>query len=155
MSTQYSSHPALSGADSLANATNDFILLCARILLGWIFVRSGYGKLFNIPGVAASFPARGIPYFMAYISVPVEFFGGIAVLLGLATRYVAALMGLFVIIATFTSHRYWDFADPVVRRAQDSNFWKNAAILGGFCCLFVTGAGRISLDGWLRHRRVG
>lgn len=152
MTTQYGSHPALSGADAIAASTSDFMLLCARILLGWIFIRSGYGKIFNIPGVAAGFPARGIPYFMAYISVPVEFFGGIALLLGLTTRYVALLMGLFVIIATLTSHRYWEFTDAAVRRVQDSNFWKNAAILGGFVSLFVSGGGRIGFDGWLRQR---
>jgi putative oxidoreductase len=152
MSTQYSSHPALSGADAIAASTSDFMLLCARILLGWIFIRSGYGKLFNIPGVAASFPARGIPSFMAYISVPVEFLGGIALLLGLATRYVAVLMALFMVIATLISHRYWDFTEAAVRRAQEGSFWKNAAILGGFFSLFVSGGGGIGLDGWLRRR---
>ena len=101
-------------------------------MLGWIFIRSGYGKLFNIEAVAASFPPRGVPYFMAYVSVPVEFFGGVALLLGLATRYVALLMGLFTVIATLVSHRYWDFTEAAVRRAHESSFWKNVAIVGGF-----------------------
>ena len=48
MSMQSSSHPALSCADQLAADTSDFFLLVGRILLGWIFVRSGYGKLFDI-----------------------------------------------------------------------------------------------------------
>ena len=152
MSTQYSSHPALSGADALAASTSDFVLLCARIMLGWIFIRSGYGKLFNIEAVAASFPPRGVPYFMAYVSVPVEFFGGVALLLGLATRYVALLMGLFTVVATLVSHRYWDFSEAAVRRAHESSFWKNVAIVGGFLSLFVSGGGRIGLDGWLRRR---
>jgi uncharacterized membrane protein YphA (DoxX/SURF4 family) len=38
-----------------------------------------------------------------------------------------------------------------VRRAQDSSFHKNMAMLGGFFFLFVCGAGRFSLDGWLRR----
>src|SRR5262249_55454251 len=42
---QTSSHPALSGADSLAASTSDILLLIGRILLGWIFMRSGYGKI--------------------------------------------------------------------------------------------------------------
>jgi putative oxidoreductase len=152
MTTQSSSHPKLSSADAIAASTSDFVLLCARILLGWIFIRSGYGKLFHIAAVAASFPPRGVPYFMGYISVPVEFFGGVALLLGLATRYVALLMALFMVIATLISHRYWDFADAAVRRAQETSFWKNVAILGGFLSLFVSGGGRIGLDGWLRRR---
>ena len=147
-----SSHPALSHADALAANTADFVLLIGRILLGLIFVRSGYGKLFHIDAVAASFPPRGIPAFMAYISVPVEFFGGLALIFGLASRYVVILMAAFMLVATFSSHRYWDFTDAAARRAQDSNFYKNMAMLGGFAFLFVCGAGRLSLDNWLRKR---
>ena len=39
------------------------------------------------------------------------------------------------------------------RRAQDGNFYKNMAMLGGFLFLFVCGAGRLSVDGWLRGRK--
>lgn len=147
-----SSLPALSHADRLAANTADIALLIGRILLGWIFVRSGYGKLFDIPGVAATFPPRGIPAFMAYISVPVEFFGGLALIFGLATRYIVMVMVVFMLVATFSTHRYWEFADAAARRAQDSNFYKNMAMLGGFFFLFICGAGRLSLDGWLRKR---
>jgi putative oxidoreductase len=150
--TESSSHPALSHADALAASTADIVLLIGRILLGLIFVRSGYGKLFHIDAVAASFPPRGILAFMAYISVPVEFFGGLALIFGLATRYVVILMAAFMLIATFSSHRYWDFTDAAARRAQDTNFYKNMAMLGGFAFLFVCGAGRFSLDSWLRKR---
>jgi putative oxidoreductase len=71
---------------------------------------------------------------------------------GLATRYAVILMVAFTLVATFSSHRYWDFTDPAVRRAQDTNFYKNMAMLGGFAFLFVCGAGRFSLDNWLRKR---
>ena len=150
---QNSSHPALSGADSIAASTSDIILLAGRILLGWIFMRSGYGKIFDIPGYAATFPARGLPTFLAYISVPAEFFGGIALILGLATRYVVVVMVIFMLVATFSSHRYWEFTEVAVRRAQDGNFYKNLAILGGFLFLFVGSPGRFSIDAWLRKRR--
>jgi putative oxidoreductase len=149
---QSSSHPALSGADSLAASTSDILLLIGRILLGWIFVRSGYGKIFDIPAYAATFPARGLPTFLAYIAVPAEFFGGIARILGLATRYVVVVMIVFMLVATFSSHRYWEFTDAAVRRAQDSSFYKNMAILGGFLFLFVGGARRFSIDAWLGRR---
>jgi putative oxidoreductase len=85
--------------------------------------------------------------------VPSEFFGGLALMFGLATRYAALLMTVFMLVATFSSHRYWDFTDAAARRAQDSNFYKNMAILGGIFFLFVCGAGRFSLDAWLRKQR--
>jgi putative oxidoreductase len=152
MSVQTSSHPALSGADSLANATSDFLLLFGRILLGWIFVRSGYGKLFDIAGYGASFPARGLPFWLVYVAVPVEFFGGLALLLGFATRYVAIVMAIFIVVASFSSHAYWLIAEAAPRRINESQFWKNISMLGGFVIFFVTGPGRFSADGWLRKR---
>jgi putative oxidoreductase len=149
---QNSSHPTLSGVDSMAASTSDALLLIGRILLGWIFVRSGYGKIFDISAYAATFPARGLPPFLAYIAVPAEFFGGIALIFGLATRYVVLVMIVFMLVATFSSHRYWEFTDAAARRAQDSSFYKNVAMLGGFLFLFVVGAGLLSLDAFLRRR---
>ena len=131
MSMQPSSHPALSGVDAIANSTADFVLLFGRILLGWIFVRSGYGKVLDIPAYAATFPARSLAPWLAYIAAPFEFFGGIALILGLATRYVILGFFIFMPVATFSSHRYWDF--PAAQQAaQASNFYKNVAMFGGF-----------------------
>ena len=143
-------HSALSHADAFALSTADISLLIGRVLLAWIFVRSGYGKLFNIEAVANSFPLRGLPPFLAYIAVPFEFFGGIALIFGFATRYLIFGFVIFMLVATFSSHRYWEFTDAAARRAQDSSFYKNIAMLGGFFFLFVCGAGRLSVDGWLR-----
>ena len=146
------SHRVLSYADRLSDSTSGIVLLIGRILLGWIFVRSGYGKLFNIEAYSLTFPPRGIPAFMAYISVPAEFFGGLALMFGFATRYVAIVMVIFMLVATFSSHRYWNFTDAATRRVQEASFYKNLAILGGIGFLFVCGAGRLSLDNWLRKR---
>jgi putative oxidoreductase len=150
--SEKSSLTALSGADGLAASTSDIVLLIGRILLGWIFVRSGYGKLFNVEAYATTFPVRGLPPILAYIAVPVEFFGGIVLILGLATRYVVLVMVIFMLVATFSSHRYWEFSDINVRRVQDVNFYKNLAMLGGFFFLFICSGGRFSVDGWLRRR---
>jgi putative oxidoreductase len=153
MNTQGSSHPALSGADAFAASASDVILLIGRIMLGWIFVRSGYGKIFDIAAYGATFPARGMPAWLAYIAVPAEFFGGVALILGLATRYVVLVMLVFMLVATVSTHHYWTFADVAQRRIQDSAFYKNVAMTGGFLFLFVVGAGRISLDAWLAEKR--
>src|SRR6188474_3530973 len=147
------SYSALSHADGLAANTSDLLLLVGRILLALIFVRFGYGKLFNVEAVAASFQLRWIPPVLAYIAVPFEFFGGLALILGLATRYVVLGFVVFMLVATFSSHRYWEFADAAARRSQDSSFYKNMPMLGGFFFLFVCGAGRLSVDDWLRKRK--
>jgi uncharacterized membrane protein YphA (DoxX/SURF4 family) len=54
-----SSHPTLSYTDSLAASTSDTLLLIARILMGWIFVRSGLGKLMDINAFIATMPPAG------------------------------------------------------------------------------------------------
>ena len=154
LSNQNSSLPVLSHADALAANTSDFLLLLGRILVGWIFVRSGYGKLFDIGAYSATFAARGLPAYLAYVAVPLEFFGGFAIMLGIATRYIVIAMVGFMLVATFSSHAYWQFADVNVRRVQDTNFHKNVAMIGGFLFLFVSGSGRFSVDAWLRRRAV-
>lgn len=140
-----SSHPLLSYADRLAVAWQDFLLLAGRVLIGLIFVQSGWRKLMDIPGFVASMPRRDLPAVMGYIAPPVEFLGGLAIMLGFATRYAAAVMFLFVVIAAVSSHRYWNF--PEAQQAnQQSHFMKNVTIMGGMILLFVTGGGRFSLD---------
>jgi putative oxidoreductase len=95
---------------------------------------------------------RGIPEFLAYLGPPVEFFGGIAVLTGLATPYAALLIFVFTVIATATSHRFWEYTDPAQYRAQNTNFWKNVSMMGGMLLLAVTGGGRYSIDRLLFRR---
>lgn len=150
--TLRSSHPALSLTDQVAMSTSDFLLLAGRILLGWIFLRSGWGKIDNIAGYANTFPGRGLSPWMAWIAVPFEFLGGIALILGIATRYVLIGFVIFMLVATFSSHAYWTFTDVAQRRIQDSAFWKNISILGGILILFVAGPGKLSIDRFLAKR---
>ena len=58
---------------------------------------------------------------------------------------------MFLIVATALAHRYWEYP-AAAQMAQYLNFLKNLSILGGMMLLFVTGAGRFSIDGWLRKR---
>lgn len=147
-----SSHPALSLADSVAMSTSDFVLLAGRILLGWIFLKSGFPKLFDIAHVATTYPSRGLAPWLVWIAVPAEFFGGLFVILGFATRYVAVVLIVFTVVASVSSHAYWDVTDAALRRAQDTNFWKNMSMVGGFLIYFVAGPGRWSVDRWLVRR---
>jgi putative oxidoreductase len=140
-----SSHPSLSYSDSIAGTWQDFLLLVGRVLIGWIFLLYGWGKLGSIPAYAKSFPGRGLAEWMAYIAVPVEFLGGLALVLGFATRYAVLVMLFFMIVASFSSHAFWSVPDAQ-RGNQGAHFWKNIAIMGGMVLLFVTAGGRFSLD---------
>jgi putative oxidoreductase len=140
------------GIDGFAQSSRDWLLLLGRILLGGIFVLSGYGKLMGLSAFAASLEQKGVPFasVMALIGAPVEFFGGLAIVLGIETRYSAALMVAFVIMATLISHRFWEYQDAV-RQMQQTHFLKNMAIIGGFVVLFVQGGGSFALARLWRH----
>ncbi len=144
--SDFASPSVLSYADHMAARSHDIMLLLGRVLLGWIFVTSGWRKLMDIPGFAATMPRRGLPEFLGYVALPVEFIGGLMILFGVATRYAALLILLFTMVATFSSHRYWDFTDAAQRQQQNSHFWKNVSMMGGQILLFLTGGGRYAVD---------
>lgn len=147
-----SGHPMLSYTDKLAAQWADFLLLVGRVVLGWIFLFYGWSKLTTIPQYATTFPGRGLSPWMAYLAVPVEFLGGLALLLGFATRYTVLVMLFFMVVATFSSHAYWSV--PQAQRGnQTAHFWKNISMMGGLVLLFITGAGKYSVDAMLGRRR--
>ena len=152
MSMQATGKSSILGhTDGLASVWQDFLLLAARLLFGWIFISSGWRKLMDIPGFVKTMPNRGLPDFLGYVAPPVEFIGGICLILGFATRYASVVMLLFIIIATFSSHRYWD-APAAQQGNQSAHFWKNVSMMGGSVLLFITGAGRYALDSMLGKR---
>jgi putative oxidoreductase len=139
-----------------AGSSQDFGLLLGRLALGTIFVTSGFEKLFALGGFTANLASKGVP--MSWIFGPlgacVEFFGGLAIVLGFATPLSAFLMLAFTIVATGISHRFWEY-EGAARVPQETNFYKNLAIAGGFILLCAAGSGRLSLDGLFFRRKSG
>jgi putative oxidoreductase len=133
--------------DSGRTRAEDVILLVGRVALGAIFVKSGLQKLLALGAFASVLSSRGLPdaAMWAGIGATVEFIGGVLIVTGFQTRLASLLMILFVIVATGISHRYWEFAEPA-RRLQESQFFKNLSIVGGFVLLFVIGSGRYGVD---------
>src|SRR5262245_37040472 len=84
--------------------------LFARIVVGWVFLWSGWGKLNNLPLVTENFIGWGIPY--PHILTPfvsgVEFVGGLFLLIGLLTRISAGALGITMIVA-IKSAKWGDF----------------------------------------------
>jgi putative oxidoreductase len=157
MASNESSHPLLSHADGLAASVTDIVLLVGRVLLGWLFLVSSVGiggKLWNPAGFAGYLKSLGAPApeLLSWIGALVEAVVGALLILGLGTRYAALLCALFLIIATALAHRYWQYPAAQVT-AQYTNFIKNLAILGGALIIFVTGAGRFSVDHMLAKKR--
>ncbi len=119
----------------------DLINLMGRILMAAIFVHAGYGKMTNYAGTSQYFEHLGLPVPLLPLVILLELGGGIALALGLFTRFVAfALAGFCILTAVIVHYHPGD-------QMQMINFMKNLAMCGGFLFITAYGPGRISLDG--------
>ncbi|MCF6136618.1 DoxX family protein [Pseudalkalibacillus berkeleyi] len=81
---------------------NEIGALVLRIALGIIFFVHGLSKFQGgIENVAGWFSSIGLPGFLAYAVAIVELVGGIALILGLGTRVVSAMLGIIMLVAIF------------------------------------------------------
>jgi len=147
MSSVTHASPAVDATVRTPSAYADLVLLIGRVLLGGIFVFSGYFKVTAVAAFATSLEQRGVPFasVMGVIGAYVEFLGGLAIVLGIEVRYTSVLMIGFVIVATLISHRFWELQDAA-RAAQQTQFLKNVGIAAGFFLLHAAGGGRIALE---------
>src|SRR5215469_8388113 len=140
--------------DAIAERGEGLLLLLGRLAIGALYLPSGFGKLTGIngPGVrgfATYLTAHGVPgpaIAWSGVAAVVEFFASLAVVLGLKTRYAAALLILFTIGAALIGHPYWTIPDAAQKAQQKIHFFKDVAIIGGLLFVFVRGAGPISID---------
>ena len=126
---------------------HDGVALVGRILLAVLFIWSGFGKLTGFEGVVAGIAGKGLPMptLLAAAAVAIELGGGILLAIGFKTRWVALVMGLFLIVITPIYHDFWD-ATGGARMGQEINFMKNVCILGGMLMVYALGPGRYSAD---------
>ena len=120
---------------------NDWLVLLGRLGLSWIFIDSGWGKIAAFAGTQQYMESAGVPGILLPLVIAIELGGGLAILLGLFTRWVALALAVFSIVAAILFHLP-HFADQM----QAINVWKNIAMAGGFCVLAAHGAGRYSVD---------
>lgn len=86
--------------------------LLLRLYLAPVMVQAGWNKIVGFESTAQWFGSPdwglGLPFpsLLAALAAAVEFFGGIALLIGLATRYAAAPLAFTMIVAMSTVH--WD-----------------------------------------------
>lgn len=70
---------------------SDLAALILRLVSGALFVAHGLMKVFvfTIPGTVGYFESLGLPGFLAYVTILAEVGGGLALILGVATRAVS------------------------------------------------------------------
>jgi putative oxidoreductase len=83
-----------------------------RLIVGYGFMAHGYAKLMKGPDAfVAIVHAMGVPepFFMAWLTILVELFGGFAVLLGAFVVPLSVPMAAVLLVATFTVHLPFGF----------------------------------------------
>jgi|SRR3989338_8931038 len=128
------------------NSINQWTLTILRVVLGVIFAYHGYVKLFvkgALPGTAQFFSAIGIPLanYAAVLVAFVEFFGGLALILGVFTRWVSVLLILEMLVALFKVHLKQGFF--ITPKAYGYEFL--LLILAALVVVLANGAGKLSL----------
>lgn len=118
----------------------DFTKLIARILMSVMFIVSGYAKIGAYAGTQEYMASVGVPGALLPLVILLELGGGIAILFGFFTRWVALAFAIFCLASA------WLFHNVPGDQMQQIMFMKNLTIAGGFLVLACAGAGRFSFD---------
>jgi putative oxidoreductase len=118
---------------------HSLVSLVARILLSAIFVTAGINKVSGYAATQTYMESHGLPGTLLPAVIALEVIGGLAVLLGIFSRFAGLALAGFCLAAAAIFHS--DFAD----QAQATNFMKNVAMAGGFLMLLANGSGRYAL----------
>src|SRR6266480_1270287 len=122
-------------------------LAALRLAVATIFIRHGAQKLFvfGFAGVSGAFAHMGVPFpgLMGPLIGVLEFFGGIALVIGLLTRllalgFVCDMLGAILL---------------VLLKKGFSGFELEFMLLGSSVALVLMGAGRFSVDSLFADRR--
>jgi putative oxidoreductase len=133
-------------AGSATTATQDKVLLAARLLVAPLFIYSGIGKIMAFGVTASRLPGGegGFGSFLAAGSIVVELGCALALILGLWSRYVGLILIAFTIAATLMFHNFWA-VPPAQVTGQTVHFLKNLGLIGLFAMIAAFGPGAYSI----------
>ena len=128
--------------------------LALRLPIGIIFAAHGAQKLFGwfggygLEGTAGWMDSIGLSpgMLMALLAGAAEFFGGLALIIGLLTRPAAAALAVAMLVAIFAVH----FENGLFMANNGYEF--GLALLAASVSLLFSGAGKLSVDELLAKR---
>jgi putative oxidoreductase len=132
----------------MENDIDDGIIFAASLLLAALFLIFGWRKLTDYSGTVSRMVQDGAPLPVLataaaiFMELPVAF----AVAVGVFTRPSAVLLVLYTLGTALIAHRYWTMTSGVNKIDSMESFYKNLSIVGGFLLLYITGAGKYSID---------
>ena len=129
-------------ADRVGDALGWLSPTIARLTVGLVFFRSGWGKLNDLQKVTDYFSVIGLPAaaFQARVASTAEFVCGTLLLVGLATRFAAVPLIIVMCVAIRTA--LWDQVDGIASLVGLTEF----AYIALLVWLATDGPGPLSLD---------
>ncbi|HEX6042723.1 DoxX family protein [Longimicrobium sp.] len=128
----------------------DLGLTVIRVVTGIVFFMHGWTKVFvwGFEGTSAGFAQMGIP--LAGVMGPfvglLELLGGLALVAGLATRYISVPLAVTMIVAILQVHLGAGFFNP-------NGYEFPLMLLAGLTGLALAGGGAFAVDNVLAARR--
>jgi putative oxidoreductase len=129
------------------NANRDVAALAGRVLLAFMFVYAGWGKLTGFAGMAGWVASAHVPMpeVATALALVVELGGGLMLVLGWKARWAALALAGFTLLASVLFHDFWNKSGAELLTNQ-LFFFKNVAAIGGMLMVFAFGPGRFSID---------
>jgi len=128
--------------------------LVLRVPVGIIFAAHGAQKLFGwfggygLTGTAGWLESIGLApgVLMALLAGGAEFFGGLALILGLLTRPAAFALSIAMVVAIFSVH----FSNGLF--ISNNGYEFGLALLAASLSLLLSGGGTAAVDRWLAQK---
>ncbi len=128
--------------DVPAAHTRNYGLILGRAALSFIFILSGFGKIFSFAGTAGYMESKGFflaPFFLV-AAILIEVLGGLSVLTGYKIKWCALALIVFLIPASLIFHNFWTL-EGAAQQQEMISFLKNISILGGLVYIRSTSRG--------------
>lgn len=122
--------------------------LVGRIMLCTIFFMSAVGnKIPHFSDVAGAMQAEGVPQPQLLLAGAIVFLivGSLLVITGFQARVGAALLLIFLALATYYFHDFWTLP-PDKQQPEMIQFMKNLGLAGAMVMIVANGSGAWSLD---------
>jgi putative oxidoreductase len=131
--------------------TAPYAALLLRVALGLLFITHGLAKVlgFGIAGTVTFFASIGYPDFVAYLVLLAELAGGVALVIGLWTRWMAlALFVEMIGVIIYHAPKGWVFSAP-------GGGWEYPALWAvALVALYLLGDGPYAVTTWLKRWRA-
>ena len=128
------------------NFNHPIIPFVGRLLMTYIYITSGLGKVLDWHGNIQYMSTRHLPFIPVLLAIAavIEIGGSVCLVTGYQARWAAFIMAGYTIVLTLIFHNYWSFTG-MARGGQETHFRKTIAIAGGLLALTYGGPGRWAL----------